>query len=173
MTVRLKTPLVVVNDGDLVRVSRDNPGYRFEREQDGTIIVSPSHTKNGAKSGEASGQLRDYKKQVGGNAFASNSGFAIGPLQRVYAPNASWVSQPRIDALAPAQASGFWPLSPDVAIEVKSDTDEFADVVAKIESYIERGSSYAAAIDPTTREVVQRGTAPAGLLLDFDAIIDA
>ena len=118
MAVLLKTPLVIVNDDDLVRVSRDNPGYRFEREEDGTIIVSPTHTKGGAKSLEAAAQLRDYKKQVGGNAYDSNTGFAIGPLQRVYAPDASWVSQPRIDALTLAQASGFWPLSPDVAIEV-------------------------------------------------------
>jgi hypothetical protein len=29
------------------------------------------------------------------------------------------------------------------------------------------------AIDPETREVVERGTKPAGLELDFDAIIDA
>jgi hypothetical protein len=27
--------------------------------------------------------------------------------------------------------------------------------------YIERGSTYAVAIDPTTREVIQRGAAPA------------
>jgi hypothetical protein len=60
-----------------------------------------------------------------------------------------------------------------VAIEVKSDTDEFRDVVAKIELYVERGSSYAVSIDPTTREVIQRGVAPAGLVLDFEAIIDA
>jgi Uma2 family endonuclease len=173
MAVLLKTPLVIVNDDDLVRVSRDNPGYRFEREEDGTIIVSRTQTKGGAKSGEAFGQLRDYKKQVGGNAYDSNTGFAIGPLQRVYAPDASWVSQPRIDALAPAQDAGFWPLSPDVVIEVKSDTDEFRDVIAKIELSIERGSSYAVAIDPTTREVIQRGHAPSGLVLDFDAIIDA
>jgi hypothetical protein len=35
-----------------------------------------------------------------------------------------------------------------------------------------RGSHYAVAIDPTTREVVERGQAPSGLVLDFDAIID-
>jgi Uma2 family endonuclease len=173
MAVFLKTPLVLVNDDDLARVSRENPGYRFEREEDGTIIVSPTHTKGGAKSLEAAAQLWAYKKRVGGNAFDSNTGFAIGPLQRVYAPDASWVSQPRIDALTPAQASGFWPISPDVAIEVKSDTDVFRDVVARIELYLERGSSYAVAIDPTTREVIERGITPAGLALDFDAIIDA
>jgi Uma2 family endonuclease len=173
VAVLLKTPLVIVTDDDLVRVSRDNPGYRFEREEDGTIIVRPTHTKEGAKGVEAAAQLRDYKKSVGGNAYGSNTGFAIGPLQRVYAPDAAWVSQARIDALTKDQASGFWPISPDVTIEVKSDTDQFSDVVAKIERYLEPGSSYAVAIDPTTREVVQRGVAPLGLILDFDAIIDA
>jgi hypothetical protein len=39
--------------------SRDYPGYRFEREEDGTIIVRPTHD--------------------------SNIGFAIGPLQRGHA----------------------------------------------------------------------------------------
>ncbi len=173
MAISLRTPLVLVDDDDLVRVSQDNPGYRFEREEDGTIVVSPTHTKGGAKSLEAAGQLRDYKKRVGGNAFDSNTGFATGPLQRVFAPDASWVSQARIDALTPAQASGFWPLSPDVVIELKSDTDDFADTVAKIELFVARGSSYAVAIDPTTRDVVERGIAPADLFLDVNAIIDA
>jgi hypothetical protein len=60
-----------------------------------------------------------------------------------------------------------------LAIEVKSDTDVFRDVVARIELYLERGSSYAVAIDPMTREVIERGITPVGLVLDFDAIIDA
>jgi Uma2 family endonuclease len=173
MHIALRTPLVLVTDDDLVRTSRDNPGYRFEREEDGTIVVSPTHTKGGAKSGEAFGQLRDYKKVAGGKAFDSSTGFAIGPLQRIYSPDASWVSQARIDALTPAQAAGFWPFSPDVVIEVKSDADDFRDTVAKIEQFMERGSTYAVAIDPVSRTIVERGIAPAGLVLDFDAIVDA
>jgi Uma2 family endonuclease len=173
MPIALKTPLVLITDNDLVRVSRENPGYRFEREEDGTVLVSPTHTKGGAKSGEAFGQLRDYKKVAGGNAFDSNSGFAIGPGETVKSPDASWVSRPRIDALAMSETDGFWPISPDVAIEVRSSTDRFSDTVAKIDSFINRGSSYAVAIDPTTREIVERGTPPTGLELDFNAIIDA
>jgi hypothetical protein len=34
-------------------------------------------------------------------------------------------------------------------------------------------SRYAVAIDPETRKIVDRGEAPPGLLLDFDAIMDA
>ena len=35
----------------------------------------------------------------------------------------------RIDALTTKEAAGFRPISPDVAIEVKSDTDDFEDAV--------------------------------------------
>jgi len=76
MAVALKTPLVLDTDDDLERVSRENPGYRFEREEDGTVIVSPTHTKGGAKSLEAAAQLRDYKKRASGNAFDSQTLFA-------------------------------------------------------------------------------------------------
>ncbi len=173
MAIALKTPLVIENDDDLVRVSRDNPGYRFEREEDGTVIVSPTHTKGGAKSLEAAAQLRDYKKRNGGNAYDSQTGFAIGPEKKLRSPDGAWVSQARIDALTAKQAAGFWPISPDVAIEVKSDTDNFEDTVEAAKFYVRRGSSYAVAIDPVTREIVEIGTAPNGLVLDFDAIIDA
>jgi len=173
MAVALRTPLVLVTDEDLMRVSSDNPGYRFEREQDGTVIVSPTHTKGGAKSLEAAAQLRDYKKRFGGNAYDSNTGFAIGPGRTIRSPDASWVSQARIDALAPEETEGFWPISPDVAIEVRSSTDSFEETVAKIECFVARGTRYAVAIDPATRQVVEIGNRPDGLELDFDAIMDA
>ena len=156
-----------------MRVSRENPGYRFEREEDGTIIVRPTHTKGGAKSLEAAAQLRDYKKRAGGNAYDSQTGFAIGPKQKLRSPDGAWVSQSRIDALTAKESAGYWPISPDVAIEVRSDSDTFEDTVKTAEAYVRRGSSCSVAIDPTTREVVEFGTAPGGLILDFHAIIDA
>jgi hypothetical protein len=42
IAVTLKTPLVLVTDDDLVRVSEENPGYQFERERDGSVTVSPT-----------------------------------------------------------------------------------------------------------------------------------
>ena len=173
MAVWLRTPLVVENDADLIRVSRENPGYRFEREEDGTVVVSPTHTKGGAKSLAAAVQLYNFAKRVGGKAFDSSTGFAIGPKTRLYMPDAAWVSAARIQAIDPKVADKFWPLSPDVVIEVASDTDLFGDVVRKVDRYIERGSLSAVAVDPRTRVVVERGVAPTDLALDFDAIIDA
>jgi Uma2 family endonuclease len=173
MSVSLKLPLVLVDDADLVRVSEENPGYQFEREEDGTLTVSPTFTSGGARSGEAYFQLRAYAKARGGRAFDSNAGFAIGPHRAIKSPDASWVTQSRIDSLNEIELAGFWPLSPDVAIEVRSISDDFRETVAKIKLYMRHGSRYAVAIDPFTREGVERGEAPEGLSLDFDAIIDA
>jgi Uma2 family endonuclease len=173
MAVSLKLPLVVVDDADLVRVSEENPGYQFEREEDGTLTVSPNFSDGGAKSCKASSQLDTYANTVGGRAFDSSAGFKIGPLLAVKSPDAAWISPVRLAALSASERSGFWQTSPDVAIEVRSISDNFRETIAKIDFYIENGTTYAVAIDPFTREIVERGEAPNGLVLDFNAIIDA
>jgi hypothetical protein len=48
--------------------------------------VSPTSTKDGAKSGEAFVQLYLYAKRVGGKAYDSGTGFAIGPKLRTKCP---------------------------------------------------------------------------------------
>jgi Uma2 family endonuclease len=171
--ITLNTPLILVDDDDLYRVSRDNSAYRFEREEDGAVNVSPNYTNRGRKSGRAFRQLDEFADKAGGQAFDSSTGFHIGPGKRTWAPDAAWVSQERIDALTEQQKAKYWPISPDVAIEVASESDDFDVTVARAETVIERGGQYAVAIDPRTREVQPRGTPPPGLELDFDAIIDA
>ena len=122
---------------------------------------------------EAAAQLRDYAKRVGGKAFGSGAGWRVGPGERLKCPDAGWASPQTIASIRPEDVHGFWRVSPDFAIEIDSRTDDFADTVAKVEMYRERGSRYAVAINPETRDVQERGTPPNGLVLDFDAIIDA
>ncbi len=160
-------------DDDLIRIGEENPGYQVEREEDGTVTISPTSTRTSAKTLEAAFQLKLYAKKVGGSAFGSDAGFAVGPGEALKCPDASWASPKTIASIPPENEEGFWPVSPDVAIEVTSRTDRFTATVAKVEMYRERGSQYAVAINPDTREVQERGTPPDGLALDFDAIIDA
>jgi Uma2 family endonuclease len=171
MAVSLKLPLVLIDDADLVRVSEENPGYQFEREENGTLTVSPTLANSGAQSAEATYQLIVYAKRAGGRVFDSSTGFRIG--RAVKCPDAAWVSAERIERLSESERSGFWPGSPDVAIEVKSASDVFAKIIAKLHFYMKHGSRYAVAIDPGTRKIVELGEAPPGLSLDFDAIMNA
>jgi hypothetical protein len=122
MSVTLKTPLILVDDEDLYRVSQENRAYRFEREANGAVTVSPGYTNGGRKSGKAYAQLLAYAERFGGQAFDSSSGFALGPGKRTWAPDAAWVSQERIDSLTEQQKAKYWPISPNVAIEVRSET---------------------------------------------------
>jgi hypothetical protein len=57
MAVTLNTPLILVDDEDLYRVSQENRAYRFEREANGAVTVSPNYTNGGRKSGKAFAQL--------------------------------------------------------------------------------------------------------------------
>jgi Uma2 family endonuclease len=159
-----------VTDDELVRISEANPGWRFERADDGALLVSPTATPGGAKSGEAFAQLHQYAKRVGGKAFDSSTGFKT-PRGGVLSPDASWLNADRVMAFA--GNDGFWQVMPDVVIEIASKTDSWPQVTAKIDAYIEGGARYALAIDPSNREVFWRGEAPADLALDTDAIIDA
>jgi Uma2 family endonuclease len=83
------------------------------------------------------------------------------------------VSQARIDALTDEERAGFRPLSSDVAMDVNSASDNFKQTVRKTRFYMRHGSTYAVAIDPATRKVVQLGNRPHDLALDIDTIIDA
>ena len=40
----------VFSDDDLLRLSRTNPGWQFERSDDGALLVSPTSTPGGAKN---------------------------------------------------------------------------------------------------------------------------
>ena len=173
MTVLLQTPLVIRDDEDLIRASALNPGYQFERESDGSICVTPTTTNDGAKSAEALFQLATFAKQYGGKAYDSNTGFAVGPGKTIRSPDASWLSPQRMAALDDKLKVGFWPICPDVAIEVCSNSDDFNRIVAKTAAYLKRGATYSVAINPQTREVREFGTPPHNLNLNFDAIIDA
>lgn len=164
---------MIETDDDLIRASAKNPGYRFEREADGSIRVTPATTNDGAKSAEAIFQLATYAKRYGGKAYDSNTGFAIGPGATVRSPDASWLSPQRIAGLDEDRKVGFWPICPDVVIEVCSSSDSFNETVAKTQRYIDRGAVYAVAIDPTTRTIREFGAPPPNLTLDFDAMIDA
>jgi len=160
----------VFSDDDLLRLSRTNPGWQFERSDDGALLVSPTSTPGGAKSGEAFAQLYLYARQAGGKAYDAQTGFKT-PRGGVVSPDASWISAERVAA---HQADdGYWQMTPDVVIEVASRTDEWPNVKQKIDKYIDDGAAYALAINPGSRETYERGKLPPGLVLDTDAIVDA
>jgi len=166
--------LAHTSDDELEALGRLNPGWSFERDDDGRVIMSPTHSQSGFRSTEAAKQLFRWfdRTAPGGKLADSSTGFKLS-TGAVRSPDASWLSQERIDAIEPEKRTGYWEICPDVTIEVASESSDWELLLEKIASYRREGARYAVAIDPATRRVVELGEPPAGLALDFDAIIDA
>ncbi len=163
---------LAISDDDLLRISEENEGWQVERDDDGSLIMSPNFSPGGFKSGEAHSQLDRYAKRVGGKAGDASTGYTM-PTGAVLSPDASWVSPEQVVSVPPEGAQSYWKIVPVVVIEIRSATDAWSDTTAKVDRLLSYGATYAVAVDPETREVYERGCAPAGLSLDFDAIIDA
>jgi Uma2 family endonuclease len=170
MTAIISGPHVVVSDDDLRRIAEANPGWGFERGDDGVLFVRLTSTPNGAKRGEAFAQLRAYAKHAGGKAYDAVTGFKT-PRGGVVSPSASWVNA---DAVASHRDDdSFWHVMPDVVIEVAGKMDAWETLARKVDKHFADGARYALAIDPQTRDVYERGSCPADLTIDVAAIIDA
>jgi len=161
-----------VTDDDLVRASADNPGWQIERDRSGALVVSPTSSDDGARSAEVLRQLANWAHGGGGRVFDSSTGFKM-PDGAVLSPDAAWISPESLRALTEDRRGTFWGIAPDVAIEVRSQSDDWSRVKAKIRDYAGYGSRYALAIDPKSRETFEVGSPPAGLELDIAAICDA
>ena len=163
-----------VSDAELEQLGRLNPGWAFERDDGGQVLMSPMLPDGSAREAEALFQLMEWVRRTnaGGRTFSPSAGFKMS-TDAVRSPDASWLSQSRIDALTAERRERFWKICPDVVVEIRSQSDTWAAVVTKIHMFAREGASYAVAIDPFGREVVELGTPPPELKFDFDAIMDA
>jgi Uma2 family endonuclease len=162
-----------ISDEDLEALSRDNPGWQLERNDCGTLILSPTSSEDGARSAEALVQLALWSRSgPGGKVFDSSTGFRL-PDGSVLSPDAAWISPETLAKLPPAARRKFWPVAPDVVVELRSETDAWPDVQQKIRRYAANGAAYAIAIDRYRRDTFELGTAPHGLSFEIDAIIEA
>jgi len=163
----------VFTDDDLLRLSAANPEYRVERNDDGALVLSPTNWKSGAMEAEAAHQLSKYRERAGGAVFSSSAGFTM-PGSGVKAPDASWISPERLASVPAAEkAKAFPSIVPDVVIEIASPSDDWNTVVAKVKRFHQDGARFCVAIDPATKTVIQFGTAPEGLALDYQGIMSA
>ncbi|BDE08088.1 hypothetical protein WPS_33640 [Vulcanimicrobium alpinum] len=164
-------PAHPLDNDDLAALSAANPGWRVEREADGSLAVSPTSYRNAIRAFEAARQLNAWGEGRG-FAAASDGGITL-PDTAVRAPDASWVSFDRWYALGDAQDDTFPGVVPDVVVEIVSRYDAYARQRQKIARYVELGARYAVLIDPERRRVEEFGSPPEDLRLDITRIIDA
>lgn len=87
-----------------------------------------------------------------GTGFDSSTGFVL-PNGAERSPDLAWVRLERWDALTREQREKFPPLCPDFVLGLRSPSDDLAELLAKMDEYIENGASLGWLIDPQTRRV--------------------
>lgn len=142
-----------VTDEELLQLSERNPGYQFERTARGELIVSPTGSEGGRRSGEVFLQLGAWNRQFRqGVVFDSSTGFRL-PDGSCLSPDASWVRSERWNALTREEREGFAPLCPDAVFEVRSQSNTLAELREKMLAYLANGARLAVLIDPDARAV--------------------
>ncbi|MBI4482928.1 MAG: Uma2 family endonuclease [Acidobacteria bacterium] len=145
------TTKALMTADDLLKLPRDN--YKYELVQGELIKMSPTGARHGQLAVRIARALGDYvEKRHLGVVCAAETGFKLftNP-DTVRAPDASFVSARRIPGGQVPES--FWPLAPDLAVEVISPTDRFAEIQTKVKEYLDAGTRVVWVVDPKTRTV--------------------
>jgi Uma2 family endonuclease len=157
-TLSLSSPLeleINLTDEQFFQLCQNNRDLRFERTADGELIIMPpTGGTTSDRNAELTYQLRAWSRQNNlGKSFDSSGGFKL-PNGADRSPDASWVAIERWNALTPEQQEKFVPFCPDFVVELRSKSDVFSKVQAKMQEYIDNGAKLGWLIDPQ-RKIVE------------------
>jgi Uma2 family endonuclease len=156
---------------DLLAVSKDS-SHRYELMKGALQIMSPAGAKHGDIALEIGARIRIHATdQQLGRAFGAETGFLIEQNpDTVRAPDAAFVSQARLpETGVPA---GYFPGSPDLAVEVVSPGDTAGEVEEKVQMWLAHGASLVWVIHPTTRTVTIYRRDGSAYVLHNDDLLD-
>ena len=142
-------PIVQLTDDVLLELSSLNDTLRMERNAQGDLeILPPTFPVTGNQEANVSADLTIWARNDGtGVAFGPTTGFTL-PNGAVRSPDASWILKIRLAAMTDEQREGFWHISPDFVIELRSSSDTLRGLQRKMQEYLENGVRLGWLIDP-------------------------
>src|SRR5688572_1523646 len=125
--------------------------YRQELSR-GRVVREP---RPGARHGVITSRifmlLMEQGEQLGHGRVLTHNGFLISrEPPTVREPDVAFSTNAQLPDALP---DGFWPFSPDMAVEVISPSNKFSAINDKVGQYIEAGSRLVWVVDPSTRSV--------------------
>ncbi len=147
-------PTLALTDEQFAQICQNNRDLRFERTAQGELVImAPTGGETGHRNLSLGSQLWQWNQiHKLGKGFDSSTGFKL-PNGSTRSPDVAWVRLERWEALTPEQQRRFVPLCPDFAIELKSPSDDLADLQAKLQEYLENGLHLGWLIDPEQQRV--------------------
>ena len=147
-------PILTLNDEQFLKLSQANPDLKFERSQQGNLIImSPTGGETGNRNAELIGEfiIWNRRKKLG-KVFDSSTGFKL-PNGAIRSPDVAWVKQESWDSLSPEKKRKFPNLAPDFVLELRSETDSLSETQGKLREYIENGVRLGWLINPLEKQV--------------------
>jgi Uma2 family endonuclease len=147
MTVQTRTQTA----DDLARLPDD--GWRYELVRGEIRKTPPAGHEHGRIGGNFVASIGHYIRQWKlGPVFLAETGFLLArDPDTVRAPDTAFVAQER--AHTPTSQQGYWPGAPDLAVEVISPGDSYAEVEEKVVDWRTAGARLVLVINPRARRV--------------------
>lgn len=164
------TALTRLSDDEYFDLCQANPQLSFERSANQEIIIMPPAGSESSESSlESQGQLWLWNRQARlGHVYESSAGFKL-PDASVRSPDAAWLSAAQWATLTPEQRRKFPPVCPEFMLEVKSPSDDVADLQAKMETYLANGMLLGFLLDVEAETAyIYRPGQPAQLVQGYD-----
>jgi Uma2 family endonuclease len=114
-------------------------GFRYELVQGELRRMNPAGNVHGRVAMSFAWRLAQYVDENKLGTVYAETGFRLATdPDTVRAPDAAFVSRASNEAVG--EVEGFWPESPDLAVEVISPGDNYADVEEKVFAWLDAGT---------------------------------
>jgi Uma2 family endonuclease len=123
-------------------------GFRYELVKGELRRMAPAGNVHGRVAMNVGILLGGYVKAHDlGTVYAAETGFRLaGDPDTVRAPDVAFVSRIRVEAIG--EVEGFWPEAPDLAVEVISPGDSYAEVEEKVFDWLGAGTKMVVVVNP-------------------------
>ncbi len=155
---------------ELLRMPDD--GVRRELVRGELREMTPAGHTHGRIAMRFSGPLEQFVRENDlGEVYAAETGFLLARNpDTVRAPDVAFVTRER--AAAVGDVGGYFPGAPELAVEVVSPSDTYAEVESKVEDWIRAGCRMVVVINPKSRTVKVRRTVTDVTVLTIEDVLD-
>jgi len=154
---------------DLLRMPDD--GFRYELVRGELRKMAPAGHEHGSIAALFTVSLGQHVLANGlGRVYAAETGFKLASdPDLVRAPDTAFVRRERVETIG--RTEGYWPGAPDLAIEVISPDDSYAEVEEKVCDWLEAGTRMAIVLNPRQRTAkVYRSLTEVSVLTERDTL---
>jgi Uma2 family endonuclease len=147
-------PELTMDDDAYFDFCAANPNVRFERNEQGEIIiVPPAGFESDRRNAQLVRQLGDWAEMDGrGVSFSSSTEFIL-PTGAALSPDAGWISNVRLSSFSMEEQRRFLPVAPEFVAEVMSPSDRLPSAQEKMQAWIRGGVQLAWLIDGDRKTV--------------------